>query len=372
MSNQASAGSRAVKIERIDELLSPGAVNSTAARDAGTPLGTVRARSRVVSCVIVRKWIVGGWFVAAVALFVLVVTRQPMGRIAAACVAMGPAALLAPCIAAAWLATRTATLERVLVRRVPWRVLVGVRAIGDGYNALVPAAGVAGEPYKLRRLAAWLPVDQAVTALVRDRLFDNAVGLVFSAAGIAVGLPRLAIPHAISGALWTYAAIAGPAGLAMLAVAAGRVPAKLGGFASRWTQAAPHASERVPVASIVAWSLATRVLQTFETALLLACIAAPVDVSSVLVVDGALNAAGFVGFVMPQGLGVVEGAAVYMLTALGSPAAAATAFALARRGRVLAVSGAGVAVHLAGHLRSHARSLLSRPVASSRVSTPRA
>ena len=366
LSNQASGGRRAVKIERVDDLLSRDAVNSTLRAAAGTPLGTVRARARVMSCVIVRRWLVGGWCVAAIALFVLVVTRQPMGRIAEACVAMGPAVLLAPCIAAVWLATRTTTLQRVLARRVPWRVLLGVRAIGDGYNALVPAAGLAGEPYKLRRVAAWLPIDQAVAGLVRDRLFDNALGLLFSAGGIALGLPRLAVPPVIGGALWTYAAIAGPAGVVMLALAAGRAPGRLGVLASRWAKRTSRPSEALPLAAIlqiIGWSLATRVLQTFETTLLLACIGGPVSVPSVLVVDGALNAAGFVGFLMPQGLGVVEGAAVYVLTALGSPAAAATAFALARRGRVLVVSGAGVAVHVAGHLRMSLRSLTSRAVA---------
>lgn len=319
-----------------------------------------------MSCAIVRRWLVGGWCVAAVALFVLVVTRQPMGRIAEACVGMGPAVLLTPCVAAVWLATRTTTLQRVLAPRVPWRTLLGVRAIGDGYNALVPAAGLAGEPYKLRRLATWLPLDHAVAGLVRDRLFDNALGLVFSAGGIAIGLPRLAAGPVIGGALWTYAAIAAPAGIVMLALAAGRAPGRLGVLASHWTKRTSRPSAPLPLAAvvqIVGWSLATRILQTFETALLLTCIAAPVSVPSVLVVDGALNAAGFVGFLMPQGLGVVEGAAVYVLTALGSPAAAATAFALARRGRVLAVSGAGVAVHLAGHLRLSLRSLMSRAVA---------
>jgi hypothetical protein len=308
----------------------------------------------VVSCDIVRRWLVGGWFVVALALFAYVVTRQPIGRIVDAFGAMGPAVVLSPLVGCAFVATRSALLAQLLAGRLSWRTLVRVRAIGDGYNALVPAAGLAGEPYKVRALGRWLPIDRAVTGLVRDRMVDNAFGLVCSAAGIAIGLPRFAVPAFARGALWTYAGLGALVGVAMLAVALTRLPGRLGALASRWTRRAGHAPE--PLAAgfamrAIGWALATRVIQTAETAVLLACISAPVSVASVLLVDGALNAAGFVGFLMPQGLGVVEGTAVYMLGALGSPAAAATAFALVRRGRVLVVGGAGVAAHLGGAVR---------------------
>ena len=307
-----------------------------------------------MTCVIVRRWLLGCWFVVAVALFAFVVTRQPLGDIVDACGAMGPAVALAPVIACGLLATRAALLRQVLGGCVSWRVLVGVRAVGDGYNALVPAAGLAGEPYKLRALARWLPIDRAVTGLVRDRMIDNACGLLWSAAGIAIGVPRFAIPAVARGALWTYAAIGALAGLVLLAVAITQLPGRVGALANRWTRRAAERPEPLPPASVaraIGWAVATRVTQTFETALLLACISASPSISSVLLVDGALNAAGFVGFLLPQGLGVVEGAAVYVLTALGSPAAAATAFALARRGRVLVVGGAGVAIHVGGAVR---------------------
>lgn len=308
-----------------------------------------------MSCDIVRRLLVGGWFVAALLLFAFVVTRQPIGRIADACAAMGPAVLLAPLIASTLIATRARTLQMVLARSIAWRDLLRIRVVGDGYNALVPAAGLAGEPYKLRRLARWLPADRALTGLFRDRFVDNALGLLFSAAGIAIGLPRVAIPAVASGALWTYAGIAALAGLCMLAIAVTRLPGRLGRIANRWTRDRGHAPEPLPLAlaaRAIAWAFATRVLQTLETALLLGCIDAPVSIPSVLLVDGTLNAAGFVGFLMPQGLGVVEGTAVYILGALGSPAAAATAFALARRGRVMLVGAAGIALHLGGELRS--------------------
>ena len=64
-----------------------------------TRVGTGRDRSRVMSCDTVRRLLVGGWFVVALVLFVLVVTRAPLGQIVHACGAMGPAVLLAPAVA---------------------------------------------------------------------------------------------------------------------------------------------------------------------------------------------------------------------------------------------------------------------------------
>lgn len=311
-----------------------------------------------MSCDGVRRLVVGGWFVAAVGLFAYVMTRQPIASIGDACLAMGPAVLLAPAIAATWIVTRSALLASVLGGRVAWQPLIPVRAIGDGYNALVPAAGLAGEPLKLRRLLRWMSAERALAALVRDRLVDNALGLVVSAAGIAIGIGSLTVPGAARGALWVYCAVAGPVGLVMLAVACTRLPARLGGVASRWTRAARHAPEPLPLpyaVRAIGWGLATRGLQLLETALLLRCIGAPVSVATVAVVDGVLNAAGFVGFVLPQGLGVVEGAALYVLTGLGSPAASATAFALARRGRVLVIGALGIGWHLATNVAAWLR-----------------
>jgi hypothetical protein len=67
----------------------------------------------------------------------------------------------------------------------------------------------------------------------------------------------------------------------------------------------------------------------------------------VLYVAGALAAAGFVGGVIPQGIGVDEAATVGIFGLLGLPGEAAIAFALARRGRMLLMSTSGVVLHLA-------------------------
>jgi uncharacterized membrane protein YbhN (UPF0104 family) len=298
-----------------------------------------------------RRWLLRGWQVLGLGLFVYVLRRQPLGSIGDAVIAMGPIMLAAPALGLVWLATRTSALARLLDGKIPWRELFVARLVGDGYNAVVPMAGVAGEPFKLERLRQYIGLDDALTGLVRDRLIDNALGLLYSAGCIAVALPAFVLPAPGPHALATYSIVAMVVGLVLLAVMVTRLPGRLGAMVGRWFGATTRdpAPLPLPVArDVVGWFLATRLLQTCETALLLHAIGVDGALRTVLLVDGALNAAGFLGFMLPQGLGVVEGTAVFLLTALGAAPAAATAFALTRRGRVFAVSLLGIATHVAG------------------------
>jgi uncharacterized membrane protein YbhN (UPF0104 family) len=141
------------------------------------------------------------------------------------------------------------------------------------------------------------------------------------------------------------------AGLVLLAVMITKLPGRLGAMVGRWFGGATRDPQPLALAvarDVLGWFVATRLLMTCETALLLHAIGLPPSLRTVLLVDGALNAAGFLGFMFPQGLGVVEGTAVFLLTALGATPAAATAFALTRRGRVIGVSLVGIATHVAG------------------------
>ncbi|HEY6033785.1 MAG TPA: lysylphosphatidylglycerol synthase domain-containing protein [Kofleriaceae bacterium] len=293
-----------------------------------------------------KRQLIRAWLVVGLALFAYVLTRTPLADIVHAVGEMGPLVAVSPLIAALWFATRTTALSVVIGGVAPWPTLYGLRWIGDGYNGVIPLAGLGGEPFKLRILGRYLTVEQGLTALVRDRLIDNGLGFVVSAACCALGVIAMVVPAARA---WlVYAAVALPLGLGLLALMISRVPGRLGVAVGR--AFAGHDAEPAPLpfptfARALAWFAATRVLQGCETALLLSLISAPTDVATVIFVDGALNAAGFLGFMLPQGLGVVEGTAAYVLTGLGVSLPAATAFALVRRGRVLACGAVAVVVH---------------------------
>src|SRR5207253_644995 len=140
---------------------------------------------------------------------------------------------------------------------------------------------------------------------VRDRMMDNAIGLMFSAGCIAVTLPCFAIPAAAHHALSMYSIVALLAGVVMLAVTITRLPGRAGALVGRWLAGEAHEPAPLAAATVrrmIGWCFATRVLQTCETALLLHCIGIPFSLATILLVDGALNAAGFLGFMFPQGL----------------------------------------------------------------------
>lgn len=304
-----------------------------------------------------KVWLVRAWLAIGLALFVYVLTRTPFAQIESAISAMGPLVVISPMIAALWFATRTTALSVVLGAAVPWRELYVVRWIGDGYNGILPLAGVGGEPFKLRILGRYLASEAALTGLVRDRLIDNGLGFIVSAGFAAIGIALLGDPPGRQGLL-IYAAIALPVGIAVLALMITRVPGKLGAFVAKLA-AGPHTEPaplpRIALVHALGWFALTRVLQASETALLLHLVGLPTGLGTVLFVDGVLNAAGFVGFVMPQGLGVVESAAVFALTGLGATLPVATAFALVRRGRVVVCGVVALILHGVAGVKQLAR-----------------
>jgi len=283
------------------------------------------------------------------ALLAWMLSRQPLSDIYDAVVRMGPIALAAPLIALAWFPTHSTALWLLLDTRPPWGEVLYNRLVGDGYNALLPMAGLGGEPFKARHLGQFVAMDRVVAALVRDRVIDNAIGFLFSAALLAATLPRLALPAVLTDALWLYAAIAAAIGALSFWLVISRLPRRLGQLLARWLSGSSEEPPKLPLARALQaalWSMASRVLGVCEIAVLLRAIDAPVDVTTAAFVDSALNAAGFLGFAFPQGIGVFEGSSVYLLGCLGVAAPAGLAFALVRRGRMLVVSLLGVVVHL--------------------------
>lgn len=300
-----------------------------------------------------KTWLLRAWIVVGLALFAYVLTRTPLDEIQRAIVTMGPLVLVSPLLAALWFATRAAALRELLERRVPWRNLYALRWIGDGYNGVLPLAGLGGEPMKLRILDRYVPVEDGLAALVRDRLIDNGLGFIVSGAFVAIGVVTLARDAPMWGSLLFYAALAVPVGGVLLALMITRLPGRLGAFTARTFSDHDREPAPLPHAAFwraLAWFAATRVAMTCETALLLACIDIPFDLPTILLVDGTLNAAGFVGFLMPQGLGIVEGVAVLVLHGIGVPLPAATAFVLVRRGRVVVCGLVAIGVHAGGTL----------------------
>lgn len=305
----------------------------------------------------VPRWSSPALFIGGLALLVYVVSAYPFEETVRSCARMWPLVALTPAIALAWSTCSASALHILLERRVPWPHLLWIRLVGDSYNALLPLGGFGGEPFKVRQLCANVDPAIVMSALIRDRVVDNAMGFLTSAATIAIGLGRYARSGSLRVALVGYVVIASAIGLVGGALVLTRVPGRAGKWLARLLgHAAPEQIDRLPVGRLLHvawWYLAARILGMVEIGFLLWILGLGPDLVSVAFVDGFLNAAGYVGFAIPGGYGVLEGASVYVLGALGAPGALAVAFAFARRGRMMAVGLFGVALHL-GHLGARA------------------
>lgn len=298
----------------------------------------------------IPRWVDRVALLAGLALLVYVLTRFPFESVIDACIQVGPLVVVTPVIALGWFACNTSALRVLLGRRVPWRDLFWNRLIGDGYNSLLPLAGIGGEPWKLRHLTEFVSTDDALAAMIRDRVLENAVGLIVTGAAIGVTMSAYTLPTALHTALIAYAAISGVVGVLGMVFVVSKLPGRAGKLAGKWlggTGSAPPTP--LPVRDFVIatlWCIGGRLVGFLEIGTLLWILDLGIDPIAVLFLDSVLNAAGFISFAIPQGLGVFEGTSVYLFGVLGFPGALAIAFALARRGRMLLVALLGVALHM--------------------------
>ena len=299
----------------------------------------------------VPKWIDKVLLVIGFGLLAYVVSRYPMHDITTAVSSMWPLVMLTPLIALGWMCTATTALYTLLDRQVPWWKILWIRLVGDSYNALLPMAGFGGEPFKLRQLSYYLSPTVLMSTFIRDRILDNVIGFLWSAMGVTVGVLAFTLDDKVQVALIGYAIVCVVIGVFGTALVLTRVPGKLGGWLAKLLgDVSPEQIEPLPlprVLVILFWYTCSRALGLLEKVTLLWILDAPHDFASAAFVDGFLSAAGYIGFMIPQGLGVFEGATVYALGVLGAPGPAAVAFAFGRRGRMLVVGLFGISLHVA-------------------------
>lgn len=303
----------------------------------------------------IPRWVDKALLIAGLALFGYVVSRYPLGNIEDAVAGMWPGVALTPLIALSWFAAGSSALYLLLDRRVRWLRVLWIRLVGDSYNSLLPFAGFGGEPFKVRQLSRSLESANVMATLIRDRVVDNAMGFLFGAAELAVGLTGYAVDARLHIALIGYIVVCAMLGGAGLALVRTRLPGKLGGWLAKLLgDTAPDQIMPLPLARLVqavACCFAARMLGVLEKLTLLWVLGLPHDLVTAAFVDGMLNAVGYVSFMVPQGLGVFEGTSVFVLGIVGASGPAAVAFALAGRGRMLVVGLFGVSLHLAAIAR---------------------
>jgi len=294
-------------------------------------------------------WVRRGFLLIGVGLCAYMVSRFPLSQIGDACLQLGPWVFLTPRIAMGWFAANSTALYHLLERRVPWPALFWNRLVGEGYNSLLPAAGIGGEPLKLRLLTRYVETHRAVVALINDRLIDNALAFAYSGGTVAVGALTIHMTATVETSMITYAAAGIGISVVFVVVMVTSASSRLGGKIAKLLGAEQLGHERMRPSVLVYaafWTGMGKLIGLLEIALLFHLLGLSFTIGDVFFTAGALSAAGFIGGAIPQGLGVAEAATVGIFALLHFPGPAAVAFALARRGRTLLVSVLGVTLHL--------------------------
>ncbi len=296
------------------------------------------------------RWTEAIPLVVGFGLLAYVISRYPLGEILAATRRIGPPLLLTPLVALGWHACNTSAFRVLLDGKVPWGALYWNRLVGDGYNNLLPLAGIGGEPFKLRHLSRYLPTERVVAALIRDRVIESAFGLLFTSACLAYAMGHVKLPPPLRAALWAFVGASFVIAMLAGALVLSALPGRAGQLIARWLGGgSPEAFDGLSLGQlgrVLAWHLPARLLGLVEIAILFHLLGLPVSFATVAFTDNLLNAAGFISFAIPQGIGVFEGTTVYLFGLLGFAGPIGIAFALARRGRLLIVSMLGVLLHL--------------------------
>lgn len=294
-------------------------------------------------------WVRRGFLLIGVGLCAYMVSRFPLSQIGDACLQLGPWVFLTPVIAMGWFAANSTALYNLLEMRVPWPALFWNRLVGEGYNSLIPAAGIGGEPLKLRLLSRYVETHRAVVALINDRLIDNALAFSYSGAMVAVGALTIDMTATVRTSMFGYAAAGIGISIVFVVVMVTSLSSRLGGKIAKLLGAEQLGHERMRPRVLVAaafWTGLGKLIGLLEIALLFHLLDLPFTIGDVFFTAGALSAAGFIGGMIPQGLGVAEAATVGIFELLHFAGPAAVAFALARRGRTLLVSVLGVSLHM--------------------------
>ncbi len=319
-------------------------------------LGCVAAMIVVVDRTLLRAGGAGARFVfgvVGVSLFAWLVSRAPMREIGMTLATVDATVVIAIPIVLAWMLVNSLALRALLGNRVGLWTLLHQRIIGDGYNAIVPAAGLGGEPVRIAMLRRHLTTADAATAIVADRALHLAAGLLVSAAGLLAALAALPLPSVAAAGIPVYV-IAALSGATLLVVLvhgdlSGRLVRRLG----VWLGAAPGEAPGIrisgrAIAIAVLWNSLGRVVAGAEIALYAVVLGLDLSLIEIVFVTAVLHAVGVALFVVPQGIGVAEAATVLAAQALGLPAAAGLSLGLLRRARILLLSAVGVLLHL-GH-----------------------
>jgi len=223
--------------------------------------------------------------------------------------------------------------------------------VGEALNTLIPLAGLGGEPFKIASLSRLLPLENATTVVVQNKLIHALSGPLFA------GLTGSVL-------LWTSDFSGGPQ--VDRALLTGSIAMFIGGLVAFWfilsdapartlsllfKKFRPKNDESKKISTSRLWAslllkLVARLTQFFEVFVILYALNLKTSVAGALLIETLITGTLVIFFIVPQGMGVNEMGVIGAFKLLGLPTPVAVSYGLVRRARVIGWAVIGTVTYL--------------------------
>ena len=305
-----------------------------------------------------------GGAIGGLTLLVFMIRQAGVSRVVAQLVALGPWVLIILPVSASWFLLNTYAWSIALrPRRVSWRALLRAHVIGEAVSNLTPFMALGGEPLKIALLRGLVPDEVAAASVVGDNVVHAASAPVFMMLGLALGVWAFGFGAALAGRLLVPVAVAGLAAWGLLRLSGRGLVAPTVRLALRALSRNAHATlvdragnvDRTvgeflragqwPVWAALGAHLAGRMMGAVEACVIMAALGTPLSLAAATFVIAVTHVAvNLVFSVVPSQLGVQEGAAYLLFSAVSLDPASAIALMLVRRVRGFFWNGVGLAL----------------------------
>ncbi len=290
------------------------------------------------------------FYILGLGVLAYLIYRMDVNTVAEALSSVGGNIVFVFLAAIPWMFMDTMSIYNLTHFKVPFFHTLFNQLSGNGYNAIIPLAGLGGEPYKVQHFTRWLELDFATRAIIQDRLLHMLSGTMYtSITAFALLFIAPLEPEVYSIVLITAIVFLLYSFLAMW-VTISSAPTKFTGFILKKLKFLDqYRHERLSKRRFLVsfgFKMASRFLSMLEIYVIFRVFGMDPTFIEVFTVSGALFMSVSLGFFVPQGMGVNEYSMSYGFVLIGLDAALGLSGGLLRRARIIFWALFGVALHL--------------------------
>lgn len=291
------------------------------------------------------------FYLLGVVILTLLIMKMDVGVVAQSLSAVGNQVFLVFSIAILWILANTMCIRTLVRGKVPFHDLLYNQLVGDAYGNIIPAAGLGGEPFKIKHLTNWLDWQTASRAVVTDRFIHAITGMLFTSVMVGLTLIFIDVETVYRVPMTIIAIVFGLAAIGVIGLALTSAPSKVAGFFLKKLQIVEDfRNEPTPPGRFFRaffFKFMGRVFNLIEIYAIFCLLGFDPSVIELVAVAGLISASATMFVIIPQGLGVNEAGISTALDFLGYATSLGLTFGLIRRARMIFWALFGIGLHLA-------------------------